>query len=322
MEYEIYLTTKCTRNCAFCYVDKHEFVETLDNARKFVNYIKQHERFNSNFTVNLFGGEPTLAIELIIFIFDELKHYKNAHINLITNGDILESLQRYAQLQSLNIFLTPYDIFSNTQKYANLIKHFPIRQIQYTFTEDDIDMHENFSSIAYDINIPYKIRFSTDPQSWKAINKFDLHEKIFNVMRFELDLLANRRLPAISLLPLPMLSRLLIATFNYNAKHHSCLDIQKMSFYNGEFYGKCIRFQDKNVDENYIPQKCKSCEYFLACDHSCHAELVDGQVNEKLCIIKKAQFDAIIKYVYNKKYNNNISQILKYLLKENNLLYK
>ena len=317
MDYEIYLTTKCTRQCAFCYVQKTSFVESRENVEKFIQYIKCHENNTSQFNVNLFGGEPLIAFDLIQIVVDGLSTFKNAKINLITNCDLLSSIAQDS-IRNMSIYATAYDIFTDPEKYSNYVKMFNIKQLQYTFTQDDIDKCGQFAQICNEMCVDYKIRFSHDKMSWSRFSSDKLQQIVYGIAYDEIDRIAKYGTSMRGNMALEPLTQLILAAFGKKTSHKSCLDSQRMSFFNGKFYGKCIRFLEKQPD-NSIPIKCKSCEYFLACNHFCHAELENGQVNEKLCAIKFGVFSGISESVYNKKYNNNIYLLLHSILKNNSL---
>jgi len=90
MTYEFIATTKCNRNCSFCWVEKSSYVASKDDAFKFVDEVKKLECGGQRkFKISLFGGEPLLNLEAIGIIIKAFEDDNRCQINISTNGDLI-----------------------------------------------------------------------------------------------------------------------------------------------------------------------------------------------------------------------------------------
>lgn len=308
MEYEIYMTMKCTRNCAFCYVSKNNYTESLENIQTFINHIQNVHTKYDDITINIFGGEPTMNIDGVNLIVDSFVDYKRCKIILFTNGDLLQNLQKISKHQNLKLRCTAYDFIENKDKYLNICNNFDDVMLSYTFSQDDIEYVNDFVDFCVCNSIEYKIAFSHSPSSWNKLNVDRLHAQIYEIISNDLKryVLEHAR----SYISEYLLKRVILETFQPSSKHCSCLDVDKQSFAYGKFYGKCIRFLHEQNIFNGIPISCQKCCYKFLCNHSCHAELKDNDVVKCLCVIQKTMFDATIDFLYNYKYNQNIKKLI------------
>lgn len=85
-------TTNCNFNCDYCYV-KHSLGETKLSKNyidAIIQYLKAH---NKEYRIEWFGGEPTLAKDLIQYFYNEAdkENLKNCKSLLITNGSFSKS---------------------------------------------------------------------------------------------------------------------------------------------------------------------------------------------------------------------------------------
>lgn len=95
----ILLTHACNFRCTYCYEGAGEvFSDTMtkETASSICDFlINKSEESNSNFlSINLFGGEPLMNINIGFFILDKLSKYckeksKNLITSIITNGSLL-----------------------------------------------------------------------------------------------------------------------------------------------------------------------------------------------------------------------------------------
>lgn len=296
MIYEFILTTKCNRNCAFCYVKKSAFFASKEDVDVFYECIKKEK--TSYYELSLFGGEPLLNFDVLCYCVEKF-YNEPCKIVLYTNGDLLYKLQNKQKLNSRIIFsITVYDIFVDIKKYRDILKQFhQFRNniiFKYTFTENDIKYIKRFRYICKFLNVNYKIAFSHNLDSWNSISVDVLKEIITEYFNDEFnELLKNNRENFLC----RYYGRILEFIFNKNAlKDISCLDCKK-TFINGKFIGSCLGML--NTTKKIVNNNCKKCMYNIVCFKSCVIEYIDGEVPEKLCLFEKIGYDTAIKFIKN-----------------------
>lgn len=94
--YLITPTMNCNARCYYCFEKgAHHENMTLETAKEIVNYIIQHKP-DETITIQWFGGEPLLSIEIISFVSEQLK-LNNIPFNskITTNGYLLNKKTSY-----------------------------------------------------------------------------------------------------------------------------------------------------------------------------------------------------------------------------------
>ena len=323
VNYELILTDKCNRNCSFCYVKKTGYIESIENIQKFIDIVKKEQNENSQFEITFFGGEPLLNLDGLKYVIESFVNYKNCKLSLITNGDMIELLHNYEYLSSLHVNLTAYDIFTNKEKYLEINKKInkKVKKLtfQYTFTENDIDLIDEFKDICNDIGVKSKISFSHSIKSWKTIEFNKLYELLYDFYYKELrKYVLQEKFSNIPNTIERYLKRSASLIFDQKIVECNCLTEPKKVFYNGEFIGPCLRYKDNPIDSINEFNRCKECQYKKACMKSCMAECFNlNDIPEKLCIFQKVPFDVIFEYIHSKiQDDETVKMLLKYLLED------
>lgn len=330
MTYELILTDKCTRNCRFCQIRQTGYVESLENIAKFASEVKVSSV--DSYQISLFGGEPLLNIDGIKFAIDSFADDQRCKkIMIFTNGDLLDSVIGQDWIGKVEWNVSAYDIFFDKRKYESIIKLLGNSKstIQYTFTEHDILKTEEFQEMLRGFTgMPkYKIAFSHSRSSWESISKEDLHDLVFETMTRELEL-SLEYFPEFRCLSIvqPLKSILGMTLLGgYKNGQLCCLDnrgdelSKKEVFYRGKFIGPCLQAKDVPKEDRHlktVDAKCRICCYEPICLKSCFLELKkDSQeVDDKLCVIEKAKFDAICQSIAKHQYSRVWREILKEFL--------
>ena len=327
MTYEIVLTTSCTRNCDFCWVQKSQFFESSANIQRFIHLVKDAKQ--ERFKISIFGGEPLLNLDGIKQIVSGFKDYEQCEdIVITTNADNFKTILNEKWIHEVSWHISAYDFMSDPGKYKNLAKVLgpSLKQIQYTFSENDIDQVKDFQtySRSIDSQLKYKIAFSHSRSSWTRIGESDVYSKVFNAMISEFNLALDDFPKFRTISTANILKSILGGTGIVDGYQKKCSCLDQMSnkkavFYQGKFIDvPCLLLEQRRhaVDlakNNSYDSKCMNCEYFKICSQSCLGELEeDGKVDSKLCQIEKAKFDAACDFIADHKY----SRILKELIKE------
>ena len=120
--YELILTDKCTRNCSFCNNKQSQFVASLEQVQAFYNQVIARQKGHplSVYQISIFGGEPTLnidALDLTVKLFID----KPCKIVIYTNADLIDQILDKPYISRVVLQISAYDIFSNLEKYLNVI---------------------------------------------------------------------------------------------------------------------------------------------------------------------------------------------------------
>ena len=319
MNYQIYLTEKCTRKCQFCNLIQREYIESHNNINKFISLIKSFHGQFDNFSIDLFGGEPLLNIEAIKLIASAFIDWC-CKLKLITNADLLCNYINEPFIHRLDVVISAYDIFNDIDKYKNfqsIVKSNTL-SFQYTFTQDDFQKIIDFKNICEKIlKTNYNIIISHDPKSWNKINIDDLYEKMYlmyNQIFFDF---YNKKT---FILPIPIerhFKRYIQLLFDPDVKSFYCFQDKKKIFYHGNFIkNACLRLDITSYDKIDIPKRCINCKYEKICPKSCVAEYVNGDIPESLCIYNKVVFDVIHNNLKELKNDRFISQLLRIYVDE------
>ena len=326
MVYEIVLTTSCTRQCDFCWVQKSQFFESSTNIQKFIQSIKDSE--TEKFKISIFGGEPLLnpkGIKQIVDGFKDCKLCENVFIT--TNADCFEMVSDQKWIHEVSWIISSYDFISCPEKYKNLARILgpSLKQIQYTFSENDINQTRCFQEYARSIDdqLKYKIAFSHSKNSWTRSDASYVYAKVFDAIISEFNLAIDdfpkfRAISIVNLLKSILGGSGIVSGYQRKC---SCLDQdsnQKMVFYDGKFIDfPCLLLNQRPyvVDvakKNLYSNHCLDCEYFKICNQSCLGEIGnDGKVDFKLCQIEKAKFDATCFFIRSHKYNRILRELIK-----------
>lgn len=171
------LTTKCNKNCNFCFSNGTHNPEHTDMYMDDFEFLVK----NSNERINILGGEPTQSNQFIEAINIVEKHNKNATLvsNLLFNDEILEFINNKIQKRTIGLILANasyLDIknrFNLFQKnYNSMLKTFsdnqysnPLKRISIGLTIEqhlDEDYYVNYYKMLIE-NIKFKrLRISLD----------------------------------------------------------------------------------------------------------------------------------------------------------------
>lgn len=303
MNYQIYLTEKCTRKCSFCNVQQNEYVESIDNIHKFISTVKsEHHQFD-NFSIDLFGGEPLINISAIKLIVEQFNDWC-CKINLVTNADLLDKYINESFLSRLDIAISAYDIFNDLRKYQNILRNVNSKSLsfQYTFSQNDNNKLYKFVDICNNqLKSKYKIILSHNPNSWNNLTVYELYDMLYAVYdKLFLDFYDRQSYSLPSALE-QHFKRYVQLLFDPDVKDFYCFQNDKKVFYHGKFIDNaCIRISYKTTDIIDTPKRCTACAYRNICAKSCVAEYVNYDVPEKLCVLNKVIFDVI---------NDNINRL-------------
>ena len=81
---QIVLTEKCNLNCGYCYMQQR------DNMMSEETFMDIYDGFDSDYQIDLFGGEPLINWDLIMFIVEKCESDDRCKgINLYSNGLLL-----------------------------------------------------------------------------------------------------------------------------------------------------------------------------------------------------------------------------------------
>jgi len=100
-----------------------------------------------SFKISIFGGEPLLNLDGIKQIVDGFKDYEQCEdIVITTNADDFKTILNEKWIHEVSWHISAYDFMSDPGKYKNLAKVLgpSLKQIQYTFSENDIDQIKDF----------------------------------------------------------------------------------------------------------------------------------------------------------------------------------
>lgn len=318
MIYELFLTNKCTRNCVFCDISKGNYKASQDDVQFFIDYIKSKEHKQSFFEIDFFGGEPLLCLDSIYDVCESFEDYSRCSFKLVTNGDLFNNVDVKRLPRSLKLGISAYDIFDDIEKYKSYIERLAMFnvQLQYTFDESSLDKLDSFINICKSLNVNYKIAFSHAAKSWRSISTNELTSIIGQFCQDQLvEYFNDKGFICPSSIRIPF-KRLVQSLLDPNMREDYCISKDKITFFNGHMNGSCIRHCNYDIK---CPKKCKSCEFKTCCTKSCVAEYIDGNIDEKLCLINKVQFETITKFILEYINTSRMQQILHY---EHNDIFK
>ena len=306
--YELILTDKCTRNCSFCNNKQSQFVASLEQVQAFYNQVIARQKGHplSVYQISIFGGEPTLnidALDLTVKLFID----KPCKIVIYTNADLIDQILDKPYISRVVLQISAYDIFSNLEKYLNIINKCKQSLLTYTFTQDDINMIDKYVSICRSNNIKFKLALSHSLRSWDKVSAdyiysvlYDFYKQQFDLWKLNWSIIP----PEILVQPFNQIIELIA---NPKLIAGTCLSSNTDVFYNGKFVGPC-HLISSSLSKLSCPPKCKLCIFNNTCKKSCMLERPADSVPDILCSIEKAPLACALDFIYT---NINDKQILK-----------
>jgi len=155
--YMITPTMNCNARCFYCFEKgAHHENMTLKTAKAIVNYITRH-KINESITIQWFGGEPLLSIDIISFISEQLKLNNISFTSKITtNGYYLDEKTSYRAKNEWGVEVIQITIDAIGDEY-NRIKN---------YKKSDVDPFSLvISNIHYAVknNINIRLRINVNP---------------------------------------------------------------------------------------------------------------------------------------------------------------
>ena len=109
---DITTTEKCNFRCDYCFEGDRKYHDrqySLEEMKNTIYRILEHPSFVREFkslTINFWGGEPTIAIDDVLYYIDEFARHSMVHFFFYTNGTLQENLDRivnkFIELESLD----------------------------------------------------------------------------------------------------------------------------------------------------------------------------------------------------------------------------
>lgn len=318
MQYEFYITTDCNRNCAFCKIPKTKFYSSRQQVDLFYDIVQKEQYGKTDrYELSLFGGEPLLNYDSLAYIIDKFEDDNRCFTSMTTNGDKLADYKDSIQLHKIdNLTVSAYDFFINLEKYKHIHDIFKNAVFTYTFTENDLSKMNEFFDVCSSLRIKCKTTTSHSASSWKNISEVALYNEIFNSFYYQLEKFletySNSRIFNMQVTLKQYMLRLIQAMYyNNNLEDIWCICGDKKTFYNGTFIGKCLILEHNHDINLEVPDTCKKCQYRKACTKSCYFERLENSIDSKLCTIEKAKFDAICKFMIDRKNNMQFKNAMK-----------
>ena len=110
--FDITTTEKCNFQCDYCFEGNkkyHDRQYSLEDMKNTIYNILEHPFFVKefkSFTINFWGGEPTLAIDDVLYYIDEFAQHPLVYFFFYTNGTLQENLdkivERFKEYDSLD----------------------------------------------------------------------------------------------------------------------------------------------------------------------------------------------------------------------------
>lgn len=324
MTYEIVLTDCCTRSCKFCWVKPTNFVASFAEIQKFITEVKSRQsKKHEKYVVSIFGGEPLLnplGIQQIVNAFSDDDF---AWLSICTNGDLLDAFVDSNKdiAEKLHWAITAHDFFKQKGRYFSLAHKLNDVVLMHTFTEDDIDLADEFIDQCIGERARFKIALSHSAQSWSQLSCQAIYEIAFKLTQKQLYAMIKHFPEFYPVGVSKCIKSLLSALCNASKGARNCLNAhEKLAFYKGEFVGSCMLFANHEktcLDSQATPNRCLDCQYVQICGKSCIAQREeDGNVPEKLCMIEKAMLDAAGEFAVEHQDNTIWKEILNRMIEE------
>lgn len=193
----IYFTNKCNLACTYCYEDlanRPSQILSQSDIRTHIDSIIEREDPDEQTLIVLFGGEPTLEWDNVIYLMDYAYDKKsNIHFNITTNGikflstefvlDVKNNIHYAEGRLSIDISFDGIGnaerVFENGQKstasmikvFTNLNKHSIKFRIRYTI--HDMNAKHSYGDISRIIKTFKPERLITSV-AWDKLNEDDI----------------------------------------------------------------------------------------------------------------------------------------------------
>ena len=197
----INITNKCNLNCTYCFEkNKDDQFMTIENALKIVDISYNELKDDKHFMINIFGGEPFLAWEIIEAICNhiKLKKYK-ARVGITTNLTILNDYMLDI-IEEYEIFLlvsidgvkkvhdkhrcNTYDIVMNNLQKILDRKLFYLIEARMTVPPTDVDcLFEGVKNL-FDIGVNNITSCLVTDQEWTTKQLEELENQTSQVLEF------------------------------------------------------------------------------------------------------------------------------------------
>ncbi|CAM2782179.1 thioether cross-link-forming SCIFF peptide maturase [Hathewaya histolytica] len=169
----------CNLKCKYCFADEGEYKGcrqrmSAEVGKKSIDYVIKHSGPRKNIEIDLFGGEPLMAMDVIKEIVDygkeqEKIHKKNIRFTMTTNCTLLnDELMEYLNENMVNIILSidgRKEVndkvrirFDGTGTYENIIPKIQRmvekrdkdknHYVRGTFTRENLDFFEDIKHLA------------------------------------------------------------------------------------------------------------------------------------------------------------------------------
>ncbi len=337
LDITISLTEDCNLKCSYCSQNNHKRkgIITEELIDEIIEYIRNCIKINKykDVIINLFGGEPLLAKERIIYLVNKMKKLNNLiniYYSIETNGILLDDgfLKNFKNIV-VGISITPkedhdnfrifkngsgsYDtILSNIKKCKTFDGEKRILKIRYNVNQNNYNLFSNFVrdirqlkkvsyiQLAYTYNFEYNT--SENKLDYNQYKKWYTNEAMEILIKngFEVGYIhpSYNACKAYEKHNIKIFSDGKLAMCNahlYNENQISIKDLNKNISLINEI------FNEKNIDL-LIDRKCETCSNLLLCGgkYLCRSDdycnFVDYDVKE---FIKK-YIDLEEKYNYNK----------------------
>ena len=179
--FDITTTERCNFRCDYCFEGSkklHDRQYSLEDMKNTIYHIIEHPSFVKefkSFTINFWGGEPTIAIDDVMYYIEEFIQHPLVNFFFYTNGTLQENLDRvvekfkeYDSLNKLKIQISwdgdpIHDIhrISGTKAYNSEYVKSQVRR----YMEMGVDVDVKSTITPKD--------FSKMPEVWKSFEKFN-----------------------------------------------------------------------------------------------------------------------------------------------------
>ena len=324
------ITEQCNLDCDYCYMDNHNTFmppAIFDlHYEKTLPYFMKHYN-ESEYYLDLFGGEPTLWWELIEHIVDRTKddpHLKT--IRLMTNGLFLKDKHvKFIKQHNIETFLSFDGLWApKLDQYMKLKDIFSslVDRCSVYITPKHMDMADNYKFLVEEFNLIPDFKIVRD-NIWsdKDVDQFaveldKLEEAYFEYLRKERNLI-----PKIFEHKLLML---LESSQHQMDKMRCFVGMNGVAFApDGKVY-PCARFMtneliplydgksflDKNLEHinefaNKFSDECRNCEISDYCNHIClQQEYLNKGILKNVCRIYKLTTNKVIEINHKLKHND------------------
>ncbi|MFW6007908.1 MAG: radical SAM protein [archaeon] len=163
MNNNILVTLKCNCDCKYCYQQDKETEYTWNQIKEQLDNFLHHHTRNQYHHINIFGGEPFLALDMIIKIINYIEienGINDLQYYIITNGTIInDQIIKFLKnnkkvnvgisLDGINEIDNKFRNFKNSNKNIHKIVISNIKKVCNNISNDRITIHtvSNFYNI-------------------------------------------------------------------------------------------------------------------------------------------------------------------------------